>query len=141
MTPAEMQDFLARFLDEVWNRSDLASIDRYIAPAYTIRRDSGDPWDGRTLDRALYRERLQVSRAPFPDQRFVIEEIIAEPERAAIAWRWSATHLGDLPGFPASGKTISMTGMTIYYIADGLLTGHWQEVDRLGVFRQLASQG
>lgn len=140
MTQAEMRDFLARFLDDVWNRGDHTSVDRYIAPAYEIRRDPGDLWDGRTLDRAQYRERLQVSRAPFPDQHFGIEEMIAEPDRAAIAWRWSATHLGDMPGFPATGKAIGMTGMTIYYVANGLLTGHWQEIDRLGVFRQLTAR-
>jgi hypothetical protein len=27
--------------------------------------------------------------------------------------------------------------MTVYYLADGKLTGHWQVTDRLGVYHQL----
>lgn len=55
-----------------------------------------------------------------------------------MTWRWQATHSGDFPGFPATRKTIRMTGATAYYFdAANRLTGHWQITDRLGVFQQL----
>jgi predicted ester cyclase len=113
-------------------------VPRYVAPAYTLHHDPGDPWEGRTLTPAAYAERLLVSRAPFPDQRFDIRLCCAEGEAVTIAWLWRATHLGDLPGFPATGAPISMSGATVYlFDAADRLTGHWQGVDRRGVYQQL----
>ncbi|MBI1364675.1 MAG: DUF4440 domain-containing protein [Alphaproteobacteria bacterium] len=139
MTPDEMKSFVAGFLEEVWNRGDLAAADRYLAPEYVIRHDPGDPWDGATLDRDGFRDRLIKSRAPFPDQRFSIVDAVAEDGRVAVAWRWSGSHQGEVAGIPPTGRTISMSGITFYYIVNGRLTGHWQEVDRLGMFRQLTA--
>jgi hypothetical protein len=33
-----------------------------------------------------------------------------------------------------------MSGATVYYFEGERLSGHWQIVDRLGVFQQLAAQ-
>jgi predicted ester cyclase len=54
-----------------------------------------------------------------------------------MTWYWSATHTGDIPGFPATGKQIRMSGATVYYVENGRFTGHWQVTDRLGVYSQL----
>ena len=110
----------------------------FVADAYTIHNDPGDPWDGQTLDPAGFRERLVRSRAVAPDQVFTVVEMIEEGDRVAVTWTWAGTHLGDLPGIPATGKRITMTGATVYgFDGEDRLTGHWQIADRLGVYRQL----
>jgi steroid delta-isomerase-like uncharacterized protein len=128
---------LTAFIERVWSQGDAAAIETYIASQYTIHNDPGDPWEGQTLNRDGFRNRLIQSRAPFPDQVFHIVDMVSEVERVAINWNWNATHLGDLRGFPATGKPITMTGFTLYSFQDNLLTGHWQVCDRLGVFQQL----
>lgn len=131
------KELLSRFIEDVWNAGDIDACDKYIAPLYTIHHDPGDPWDQKQLDLAVYKERVRVSRAPFPDQRFSIHEILSEGNRVVIAWHWLATHQGDIPGFPATGKQIRMSGATVYYVEEGRFTGHWQITDRLGVYGQL----
>jgi predicted ester cyclase len=42
-----------------------------------------------------------------------------------------------LLGIPRTGKQISMTGMTIWRIADGKIVEHWSEMDTLGLLQQL----
>ena len=42
-----------------------------------------------------------------------------------------------MPGFPATGKPITMSGMTVYRFEGDKLAGHWQVCDRLGVYGQL----
>lgn len=128
---------LAAFLRDVWNEGNAAAAERYIAPRYKIHHDPGDPWDGQELDLAGYQERVRLSRAPFPDQRFEVVRMLAEGDAVAVTWRWTGTHLGDLPGFPASKRVIRMSGATLYDVAGRRLTGHWQIVDRLGVYQQL----
>jgi predicted ester cyclase len=133
----ENKETLTRFLEEVWSQGDVEASERYIAPLYTIHHDPGDPWEGRQLDLPGYKERVRLSRAPFPDQRFFVQDLVAEGDRVVVTWLWSATHQGDIPGFPATGSEIRMSGATVYYFHDGRLTGHWQITDRLGVYTQL----
>lgn len=129
---------LARFIDEVWNEGRLEAIGAYLAPAYTLFHDPGDPWDGQTLDVAGFTERVRISRAPCPDQRFDIQGLYADGDTVVATWFWQATHLGEIGGFPATGRVIRMSGATAYsFDDDDRLIGHWQIADRLGVFRQL----
>lgn len=141
MTPVHnRKEILSRFLKEVWTDGDISAADKYVAESYTIHHDPGDPWDKQQLDLAGYKERVRVSRAPFPDQRFDVQELFADGDAVVVTWLWSATHQGSLPGFPATGKTIRMSGITVYYFSGDRVTGHWQLTDRLGVFRQLSGR-
>ncbi len=136
-TSFDAKELLTRLVNEVWNAGNIEASDQYIAPKYTIHHDPGDPWDKQELDLFGYKERVRLSRAPFPDQRFSIQDILADDNRVVITWYWSATHKGDIPGFPATGNQIQMSGATVYYFENGRFTGHWQITDRLGVYRQL----
>ena len=133
------QALVAALLERVWSEGDAEAADALIAPAYTIRHDPGDPWEGQTLDRAGYRDRVVKSRAAFPDQRFTIIDSLASEDKVMVSWTWVATHLGDLPGIAATGRTITMSGATVYHFEDGLACGHWQVTDRLGVYRQISA--
>ncbi|MFO1048832.1 MAG: ester cyclase [Geminicoccaceae bacterium] len=129
---------LARFIRRVWDEGDAEAAAEFVAPSYTIRHDPGDPWEGMTLDLEGFKDRVRRSRAAFPDQRFDIQGLFADGDAVVVTWLWHATHRGDLPGFPASGKTIRMSGATAYlFDAEDRLTGHWQIADRLGVYQQL----
>lgn len=142
MTGAARKVLLRAFLEEVWSEGRADRVPQYVAETYSIFNDPGDPWDGQTLDLAGFVNRLTTSRAAAPDQRFTPVHMIAEDSQVAVAWHWSGTHLGDLPGLPASGRPITMTGLTVYMFDGALLSGHWQVADRLGVYRQLtADQG
>ena len=135
----ERKSILTRFLREIWSEGNIEASDRYVAPRYIIHHDPGDPWDKRELDLPGFKERVRLSRAPFPDQRFDLQGIFADGDAVVATWFWTATHKGDIPGFPATGRTITMSGATVYYFAGRLVTGHWQITDRLGVYQQLRS--
>lgn len=130
--------FLRAFIRDVWDEGRVDLVPSYLAPAYRIVHDPGDPWHGMTLDQAAFQDRVRQSRAPFPDQCFAIQALFDDGEGVAMTWLWAATHLGDMPGFPASGRRITMSGATVYLFDDAdRLTGHWQVADRLSVFQQL----
>jgi predicted ester cyclase len=138
MTNQCLKNSLSHFINEVWNIGDIQAATKYLASSYTIHHDPGDPWEGRVLDSVGYKERVAVSRAPFPDQHFDIQGIFADGDTVVMTWLWRATHLADIPMFPATGKPIQMSGATAYFFdSTQRLTGHCQITDRLGVFRQL----
>lgn len=131
---------LTWFIEEVWNQGDIDAADRYVAPLYAVQHDPGDPWDGRELDLASYKERVRLARAPCPDQRFELLAVVADDDAGIViaTWRWGGTHTGPLSGFPSTGRPLRMTGATVYsFDRDDRITGHWQVIDRLGVYQQL----
>jgi steroid delta-isomerase-like uncharacterized protein len=130
---------LDNFIQEVWSDGNADAAENYIAESYTIHHDPGDPWHQRTLTRTEFKERVRSSRAPFPDQRFDLQQTFADGNAVVATWFWAGTHAKDFPGFPASGKRIRMSGATVYYFANDRIHGHWQITDRLGVFQQLRS--
>jgi predicted ester cyclase len=121
----------------VWNRGEYVEIKRLVAPQYTIHSDPGDPWEGQTLDRRTYEERVGYSRDAFPDLAFTVHEAVSAGGRIAVRWSAEGTHAGDLRGLPATGKRLRFTGQTIYERKEGQVAGHWQVVDRLGFLEQL----
>ena len=130
-------DTVEQFIQRVWNEGDADAAAEFLAPAYTIHHDPGDPWEGMTLDIPGFKERVRRSRMPVPDQRFELLDRFEGTDRVIVTWLWKGTHQGEIAGFPASGKTLAMSGATVYLFDGELIAGHWQIADRLGIYRQL----
>jgi steroid delta-isomerase-like uncharacterized protein len=137
MNRNKRKEILAGFFQEVWNDGNIEAADKYLASKYTIHHDPGDPWDKKELDLQGFKDRVRRSRAPFPAQRFFIQELFADGNAVVATWLWKGRHAGDISDFPASGREITMSGITVYYFEGDRIAGHWQVVDRLGVFQQL----
>lgn len=131
------KEAVIKLIEEVWSKNNLEIVDKLIAPQYTIRHDPGDQWEGKTLDLTTYKERVKKSRYVFPDQKFHIEDLVAEGNKVSVSWRFTGTQNGMIPGLPASNKKVTVSGITIYYLSKGKIIGHWQIVDRLGFLGQL----
>lgn len=82
-------------------------------------------------------------RTGFPDIQFTLDDIVAEGDRVAVRWNWHATHSGTFAGpsgsFPATGKPVTTTGMTIYQLADHKVIRNWLETDRIGALQQIGA--
>jgi steroid delta-isomerase-like uncharacterized protein len=132
---------LIAFMERVWSAGEVAAVEEFLGPQYTIYSDPGDPWDGQTLSLSGFKERLLASRAPFPDLTFEIGETVCAGDRVALSWTMRGTQLGTMGGRPPSGRSIAVQGMTIYHFANGRIIGHRQVVDRLSVAQQLGLLG
>jgi hypothetical protein len=112
-TSTDRQRIVAEFLDRVWSDGDVDQSDAFLLDRYAIRHDPGDPWDRQVLNLAGFKERARLLRAPFPDQRFHVQQWFESAASVGVTWLWEATHKGDLPGFPATGRTVRMSGATV----------------------------
>jgi steroid delta-isomerase-like uncharacterized protein len=69
------------------------------------------------------KEQLKAFGAAFiaalPDLRIELTASFATEDRADMEWLLSGTHLGDLPGIPATGKPVSLRGCTICDLRSG----------------------
>ncbi len=129
--------FLKEFMEQVWNKQRKDLVEKFVAEKYHIHLDSGDPWEGQTLDHETFKKRLDYSFQSFPDINFEITAAIEEVHHVAITWILTGTNLGNIGDFPPTNKSVKTTGMTFYFFEAGLISGHSQIFDRKLVMEQL----
>lgn len=129
---------LSEFIEEIWNKGNLDSVDKFIQVPYVIHHDPGDQWEGQSLDLPTFKKRVLQSRHVFPDLHFTVKDIVGEENKVAISWELRGTHKGYIEGLPPpTGEKLKVPGLTIYFFSNGKITGHWQVVDRLSFIQQL----
>ena len=131
------EKFIHEFINDVWNNKNFEKVKEYIHHDYTVYLDTGDLWEGKTLNHAEFKERLKYSFNSFPDMHFKITFTIEEENHVAITWILTGTNLGKIGDFAPTNISIKTKGMTIYHFKDGLIYGHTQVFDRITVMKQL----
>ena len=115
----ENKAIVSRFLDELWNKQNLAIRDELAAPRYPS---------------ALSADAI---RAGFPDVRITVEDQIAEGNKVVTRWTMKGTHKGEYEGVAPTEKQVTMTGIFIHQVEDGKLVDRWNQGDQLGLLQQI----
>ena len=128
---------LKDFIEQVWNKKDFAAVELFVDEAYTVYRDNGDPWEGKTISQDEYKIRLRYSFDSFPDMHFAIQSSVADGDLVAVTWILTGTNLGNIGDIAPTQKKIETFGTTIYQLKNGKVCGHTQVFDRTTVMKQL----
>ncbi|MEE4546595.1 ester cyclase [Streptomyces sp. V4-01] len=113
---------------------DLDVLDRIVAPGSVDH----DPAPGQGPGPEGYKAMFGDLRTAFPDLHVEVEHLLATDDELAFAYTISGTHLGELLGHPATGRTVRYRGMQISrFDSDGKLVERWGSSDELGMLRQL----
>jgi steroid delta-isomerase-like uncharacterized protein len=123
-----------RIFEEVWNGKDIAAIDELMAADYVHHDPQSPQFSG---GREGYKQLVEYYLKAFPDSHFTIDQEIQEGNTAVTCWTVRGTHRGDLPTMPATGKTFSVTGITVARLQDGKFVESWNNWDALGLMQQL----
>jgi steroid delta-isomerase-like uncharacterized protein len=132
LTPEENKRLAREYFAHILNDGDFSEADTLLAPDVVFRNPPVVAKGVREFTAAI-----EGVRAAFPDLRFTIHDEIAEADKVAIRWTVTGTQRGDFLGHTASGKTIEVTGMNFFRIADGTIQEIWVDMDRLGEAAQL----
>jgi steroid delta-isomerase-like uncharacterized protein len=124
---------IREMVESAFNQRDVAALDRFVAEDYVEL----DPMPGQEQGREGFKKLLAELLAAFPDMRWTFEEQIAEGDKVVSRFRWSATHAGDFAGIPATGKQVTVKGVVIDRVVDGLMVDSRILQDDLGMLRQL----
>lgn len=62
---------------------------------------------------------------------------VAEGDTAMTRWTWDITHTGEFQGIPATGKRISLDGVTMNRVAGAVIVEQWVSFDRHSLLQQL----
>lgn len=133
MSESDNKALVRAYLQDVYVNHDLGALDRYLAPDYIQHSQHATP--GREGVKAFFTGLWQA----FTEQRFEVDDVIAEGDKAVWRWTMHARHTGPFYGVPATGKLITATGISIVRIAGGRFVEHWGEQDTAGLMQQLRS--
>jgi len=133
MAAAENKDLVRRFYAEAINGRDLDAVDRLLSEDFSH--------DDEGRGRAGQREAVAAFLDGFSDLRNEILLILAEDDLVAAHQRWTGTHDGEFLGFAPSGRRVEFTSTAVLRVAGGLIVAAWDQVDMLGLTRQLGAAG
>lgn len=125
---------VSRIADEIWNRGDLDTVNQVMAADASYH---GPHMPGGVGDRESWRRAIRMYRSAFPDSHVTFEELITSGDTVVGRWSATGTHTGQLPGVAPTGRRIAIGGITIYRVAGGKIVEAWEQLDLLGMWRQL----
>ncbi len=124
-----------RFFEEVFGKGKLNVLDEIIATDHVNSGPGTIP--GLPTGPEGAKQFVTVYRNAFPDVHFTIDEQIAEGDKVVTRWTAGGTHQGELAGIPATGKTSTVTGITVDRIVNGKIAESWGIFDQFGMMQQL----
>jgi len=125
---------VVQLYEEVFNKGNLQLADRLIADDAVEHDPNGLPTPAGP---AGLKAVVTMLRAAFPDCQQIIEDLVAEGDKAAARLTFRGTHEGPFLGVAPTGKHMSITEMIFYRFADGKVAEVWTSRDDLGAMRQL----
>jgi predicted ester cyclase len=130
--PAQSAGAVLRlWFDEVWNRRDAGRIRTYMAPdgiAHAVDETGADAHGPAAFE--VFFERFLDS---FSDIHFTMHDVVEAGPMAAGRWTARLTHSGPGLGVAPTGQTVTVSGMSMVRVEDGLIREGWNEWDRLGM--------
>ena len=133
MSIEENKVLMSRFLEEVFNKKNLAAIDEFIAPNqidHTL-----PPFLPTTPEGT--KQAIDMFLKAFPDMHLTIEDMIAEGDKVVIRYTSRGSQRGAFMGIPPTGKQMTVSSIIIARIADGKIVEEWGLDDQMGMLQQL----
>lgn len=118
-----------------FNRRDLTVFDELFAAGYTLRPTGFPEVHGADELKKL----VAASFDSLSNVQLTAEDMVAEDDKVATRWTIRAVHSGNFMGVAATGRELSFSGIIIDRFVDGKVVEAWENVDMLGLMRQLGS--
>lgn len=134
MSAEENKKLVCRFYEEVLNKKNLAMADLLLDAHYILHDPASPHFQGGP---AGFKKCHEIYFTAFPDLRIFIEDQIAHGDKVVTRWTMKGTHQGDLPGISATGEPLTMSGISIIRIIDGILMEEWTVREDGGLLRDL----
>jgi steroid delta-isomerase-like uncharacterized protein len=130
----ENKTIVRRLYLELWNHRKLGLAEDLFAPSHAL----SDPnLSGAAVGPEAYKRQVTRFLTGFPDLRFTIDDMVCEDDKVVVSWIISGTHQGEFMGILATGKKVSVSGITIIALSHGKILDSNVIYDALGLAKQL----
>jgi steroid delta-isomerase-like uncharacterized protein len=135
MSTEESTAIVRRFLDEVISTGNMAALDETCAPDLVWH--GGSAGEFRSLEG--FKQGISPFFSAFPDLRVTTNAVLSEGDTVVCRYTWDGTHRGDFFGVPATGRRVTVSGISVYRVAGGKIVEEWWLEDLLGLMQQLGA--
>ena len=132
---ADAKQIVRRLFEEPW-KGNWDVIDEYVAPGY-VGHDPAEPEPIRGP--AGVRTNIQKYLAGFPGGAITVDDQIAEGDKVATRWTGRGTHTGEFAGISPTGREVTVSGLTLSRLENGMVVEEWTTWDTLGMLVQLGA--
>jgi steroid delta-isomerase-like uncharacterized protein len=133
MSTEDNKALMRRFLEEVFNKQNLAAIDEFIAPNHVDH--TLPPFLPTTPEGT--KQAIGMFLTAFPDVHLTVEDMIAEGDKVVTRYTSRGTQKGAFVGIPPTGKQMTVSSIVVARIADGKIVEEWGLDDQMGMLQQL----
>ena len=117
--------------DEILSKGRIAENEHIYHPNFRVRGIARDAT--RAEDRAA----SEGWRKMAPDLRMTVLQVVADCDFAAVHWEGTGTNTGAGNGFPATGRSMRVRGMTFSRLVNGQIIEEWTSFDQYALLKQL----
>jgi steroid delta-isomerase-like uncharacterized protein len=136
-TMTEREALARRFFEDAFTDGRLEVLDEVMSDDF----EQHDPQvsSGGLRGPAVARQTIKTYREAFPDVRFTIDDVIEQRDRVVIRWTAKGTHDGELNGLAPTGRSVTVTGISIQRVAGARVVEAWTNWDTLGLMQQIGA--
>lgn len=134
-TARENEETIRLWFEEGWNKN---RNDELIERVFSPNWSDGNPMRANQVDgHEGMRQLVKFYQQAFSDTHFNITHLFADDTHVAIRYDVAANHIGPAFGIPPTGKHFTSSGIVIYEMENGKILRSWQELDLMGIIKQL----
>lgn len=133
MNPDELKALIRLFYEDIWNKGNIAALDVFLEPDF-IFHNPVFPETGNGL--AGYQRIITTLRQAFPDQKWVLEDVMVDNDKVTTRWTMRGTHSGFYLGLAPTGKSVTISGISINRFVGSRIAEQWVVSDALGFLLQ-----
>ena len=119
------------FFEDVLDKGRLEDYAKSHAPDFIAHGEGRDA----SLEEDMTAAREQ--RKALPDMRVKVKHLVAEGDLVSVYWTASGTNSAAGWGIPATGKSVSVHGMTLFRFERGLIQEEWSVFNMYSILKQL----
>jgi steroid delta-isomerase-like uncharacterized protein len=133
MSTEQNKSIVRRWVEEGWNKHNLAVIDEVYVPNFVQH----EPEPQTVNSSEALKQYVGAYLTAFPDLHLSMEDLIAEGDK--VVWRFNSTghQIGPFMGLPPTGRAGNITGIVIFRLEDSRIVEGWVNIDVLGLLQQV----
>jgi steroid delta-isomerase-like uncharacterized protein len=120
------------FFEDVLDKGKLEDYAKSHAPDFVAHTEGGRL---APLEEDIAAAKEQ--RKALPDMKVKVNQLVAEGDLVSVYWTASGTNTAAGWGIPATGKRVTVNGMTLFRFKDGLMREEWSVFDMMSILKQL----
>ena len=105
---AQNKKIVLEFVDVIWNKKDLSSLDLFFSPEFTRKVNDIEV----ATENVDFTANINLLFMAFPDLKLSVESIAAAENTVFVNWKINGTNTGVFGEHEATGKKVKISGMS-----------------------------